>query len=195
MKYVIVTVVIAAIFLKLPSEAAARPHEDTATSRQEDRTPHREGRDDARGPFEHKTGDNHPSEPRREEQPAPSKSPIEQAVALKYQQHLKQRQDAARASRKDSRKDAKTWNDGRSLRAEQHRQDTTRALGNIADRSDLKAELATHADRMARLNRALDVAEDKADSSLIARTNELIRREIARDAQVIAAIKAKAGAP
>lgn len=196
MKYAIVPLTIAAIFLGMPSIASSRQHEDTATSRQEDRSPHREGRDDARGPLEHKApGFNHPDQTQREGQPASSKSALEQSEALKYRQHLKLRQDATRASRKDSRKDAKAWNDGRTLRAEKHRQEMTLALGNVAARSDLKAELATHADHMARLNRALDVAEDKADGPLITRSNDLIRREIARDAQVVTAIKAKAGTP
>jgi len=121
--------------------------------------------------------------------------PLGQGEAKRYQEHLKQHQDAARASRKVARKDPKAWNDGRSLRAESHRREVTQTLGNVVDRPEVKAELATHADRMARLNRALDVAEDKGDSALVTRTNELIRRETTRDAQVIAAINARAGAP
>jgi hypothetical protein len=48
---------------------------------------------------------------------------------------------------------------------------------------------------MARLNRVLDVVEEKGDTALITRVQGMIRREIARSARVIAAVKARAGVP
>jgi len=48
---------------------------------------------------------------------------------------------------------------------------------------------------MARLNRALDLAEEKSDTTLVNQTNDLINREIARDANVMAGIQAQAGTP
>ena len=197
MKYKFVPFAVVSIGLGLPSLAQSRPHEDIRTNGQESRGPHREGRDEPRRSNENKDGSRRPIEPQNVAQapPVAVAPPLGQNEAARYQEHLKQHQDAARASRKDARKDPKAWNDGRSLRAESHRREVTQTLGNVTDRPDAKAELATHADRMARLNRALDVAEDKGDSGLVTRTNELIRRETARDAQAIAAVKASAGAP
>ena len=121
--------------------------------------------------------------------------PSDQEWKAHLEEHMRQTQDAARAARKASRKDAKSWNDGRSLRAETHRRDVAQALGNLANTAEAKAELATHADRMARLNRILDLAEDQGNNAVVSRANELVRRELERNARAIAAIKAKAGMP
>ena len=71
------------------------------------------------------------------------------------------------------------------------RSQVTQTWGNIADQPEAKAELATHAERMAQLNRILDVAQDKGDTALAAKTNAVIQREIARDTRVLQGIRAK----
>ncbi|HWZ88767.1 MAG TPA: hypothetical protein VNW92_07950 [Polyangiaceae bacterium] len=91
-------------------------------------------------------------------------------------------------------KDPKTWNDGRPQRAGQHRSEIASTWGNAVNTPDAQAELKLHADRMARLNRILDIANQKGDTALAARVQTDIQTETDRDAQAMQAIRAKAGA-
>ncbi|MEO8906090.1 MAG: hypothetical protein ABI488_26275 [Polyangiaceae bacterium] len=97
------------------------------------------------------------------------------------------------AQRQAARKDMRAWDAAREQRAARDRNETATNWGDIAERADAKAELATHAERMAQLNRILDVAKDKNDSALAARTNAVIQREITRDTRVLQGIRAKGG--
>ncbi len=106
---------------------------------------------------------------------------------------LKEQQDA-RAKRQVAKKDSHAWDAAREQRAAEARAQVTSTWGNLAERPEAKAELATHAERMAQLNRILDVAQDKGDAALVAHTNSVIQREIARDARVLQSIRAKEGA-
>ena len=47
---------------------------------------------------------------------------------------------------------------------------------------------------MARLNRILDIAQDKGDSALATHAKTVIQREIARDTRVLLALQAKGDA-
>jgi hypothetical protein len=81
-------------------------------------------------------------------------------------------------------------------RALDHRKETIDTWGpSVVNRADARAELATHADRMARLNRVIDIAEDKGDPAMAARAKNLIGLEIARDARAMQEIKSRAGVP
>jgi hypothetical protein len=95
---------------------------------------------------------------------------------------LKQEQDAARARRAPLLKDEKRWESERNVRAENHRREIAQQWANVAERPAARAELATHADRMARLNRALDLAE-ASDAALVSRINDLICRKNSRHAR------------
>jgi Spy/CpxP family protein refolding chaperone len=97
------------------------------------------------------------------------------------------------AQREAARKDARAWEASREQRAAQDRNETATTWGDIAEEADAKAELATHAERMAQLNRILDVANDQHDASLTARTNAVIQREISRDIRVLQAVRARVG--
>jgi hypothetical protein len=105
---------------------------------------------------------------------------------------LKEQQDE-RAKRQQAKKDPRAWEASREQRADKARSELTSTWGDIAEQPDAKAELATHAERMAQLNRILDVAQDENDAALVARTNAVIQREIARDTKVLQGIRAKEG--
>jgi len=196
MKQQMVPLTVVAVCLGLPSLALSRPREDPRADGQELRDQRRKGREETRGSNEAEDGRRRPNGPEGSGQPPPgAPKPTEQNDRAKYQEHLRQHQEAARVSHKAARQDPKAWSDGRSQRAESHRREIAQTFGNLTDTPEAKVELATHADRMARLNRALDIAEGNGDTSLVNRINDLIQREIARDAQAISTIKAKAGVP
>lgn len=102
---------------------------------------------------------------------------------------LLRQQDEEHLRRQAERKDLRAWEARRDQRALEARNELQSTWGPALDRPEARTELAIHADRIARLNRILDVAEDKADAALIARTRAVIQREIARDARVLHAIR------
>ncbi len=105
---------------------------------------------------------------------------------------LKEQQDE-RAKRQLAKKDPHAWDASREQRAAESRSQLTSTWGDVAEQPDAKAELATHAERMAQLNRILDVAQDEGNTALVTRTNAVIQREIARDTKVLQGIRAKEG--
>jgi hypothetical protein len=116
-----------------------------------------------------------------------------QETEAQIRDRLLRQQAADRAQRQAARKDTRAWDAAREQRALEARSQVNATWGNLADRPEAKAELATHAERMAQLNRILDVAQDKGDTALAARTNSVIQREIARDTRILQAIRAKDG--
>jgi hypothetical protein len=112
---------------------------------------------------------------------------------VRYEQRLKQEQDADRAHRRELMKDEKRWDAERNMRAENRRRSIIQQFARVAELPAARAELAVHADRMARLNRAMDIAESTSDSASLARINDLIRRENARHARTMADFRV--GAP
>ncbi|HTA91013.1 MAG TPA: hypothetical protein VK745_15595 [Polyangiaceae bacterium] len=103
---------------------------------------------------------------------------------------LLRRQEEEHARRQAERRDERAWDARREQRALDARNELLSTWGPALDRGEARSELSIHADRMARLNRILDVAEDRADAALIARTQAVIQREIARDARVLHRIRA-----
>ncbi len=108
---------------------------------------------------------------------------------------LQRQQEDEHARRQAERKDERAWDAKREQRALIARNELQSTWGPALDRPEARAELALHADRIARLNRILDVAEDKGDGALIARAKGVIQREIARDARVLHAIRARLEVP
>ncbi|HEY2410198.1 MAG TPA: hypothetical protein VGI10_29540 [Polyangiaceae bacterium] len=143
---------------------------------------------------------------RRDQQAAPAPSiPVAEAPAApgavapaapdpQLTQRLREAEQQRERDRRNGQKDSRAWNDGRSQRAATHRQQLSSTWGSLVNNPDAKAELATHADRMARLHRILDIANEKGDTALAARAQADIDAEIARDSQVMQSIRAKAGA-
>jgi hypothetical protein len=102
---------------------------------------------------------------------------------------LQREHDAEYLRRQAARRDHAAWEAGREQRALDARNQLLATWGPLTDRADARAEFTTHADRMAQLNRILDVALDKGDSALAAHCRNVIQREIARDARIMAAIR------
>jgi hypothetical protein len=192
MKHRIVPLAVVAGCLGLSSIALSQPHEDVRPGR-DDRGAHR---DDAKRDDAKRDDPRHMKDPKGEvPRPPGAVQPGDRDWGNRFEQHGRQEQDAARAHRKELRKNEKTWNEERQLRAERHRRDVAQSLAHVLEVPEARAELFTHSERMARLNRILDVVEEKGDTALIARVQGMIRREIARSARVIAALKARAGVP
>jgi len=182
MKHAIVPLTVVAMCLGLPSIAMSQPHDG--------RDPHRDAREDPR----------HANDPKGDPRVDPRGMPAHEAPpgarpirpeerdnAVRYEQRLRQEQDAARARRAALLKDDRRWEAERNARAENHRREIAQQWVHVADRPAARVELSLHADRMARLNRALDLAE-ASDAALVRRINDLIRRENARHARIMAEI-------
>lgn len=116
-------------------------------------------------------------------------------AAEQWREHFQKQQEQERLHRKEERRDLKAWIASRNQRAEQRRKDIATSWGTSVNTPEARAELTLHADRMARLNRLLDIYEDKGDTAAQARVKVLLDREIARDSNAMASIRARAGAP
>ena len=116
-----------------------------------------------------------------------------QETEAQIRDRMLKQQEAERAQRQAARKDTRAWEAGREQRAAEARSQLSATWGGLAELPDAKAELATHAERMAQLNRILDVAQDQGNTALISKTNAVIQREIARDTRVLQSIRAKEG--
>ena len=185
MKSRIAPLTVVAMCLGLPSLAMARPNEDVRSVRDEPGGPRHEDRGDPRHEHEHE------HEPMREVPPGGRPlRPMERENAVRYEDHLRREQVEARARRLALIKDQRRWGEERRMRAEAHRRAIALQWTHVSERPAARAELAIHANRMARLNRALDVAESSSDTAMVARINDLIRRENARHARTMAAIEA-----
>jgi hypothetical protein len=116
-----------------------------------------------------------------------------QETEAQIRDRLLRQQQLDRAQRQAARKDARAWDAAREQRAAEARSQLSATWGGVAEDPDAKAEFAIHAERMAQLNRILDVAQDKGDTALAARCNNVIQREIARDTRILQGIRARGG--
>ena len=121
---------------------------------------------------------------------APLAAPALDRSLLKRLQEL---EGARRTERREGLKDPKAWEEHRAQRATAHRQQLATLWGSVVGTIDGQARLRMHAERMARLNRMLDLAEQKHDSSLIATINADIASELARHVQAMQKLKVEAG--
>ncbi len=96
---------------------------------------------------------------------------------------LEQLEAARRQNRAQALADPKAWAASRAQRAAQHRLEILQVWGNVVNSIDGQANLRIHAQRMARLNRMLDLAEHAADQALSARIRADIQRELVRHAK------------
>jgi len=135
----------------------------------------------------------HDHEVRKEEAEHKEAQLQHQESEAQIRDRLLKQQQLERTQRQAARKDTRAWDAAREQRAAEARNQVNATWGNLADQPEAKAELATHAERMAQLNRILDVAQDKGDTALASKTNAVIQREIARDTRVLQAIRAKEG--
>src|SRR6516164_11668335 len=89
---------------------------------------------------------------------------IRKETAEQVRARMQQREDQERAKRETDRKDEQKWKAERAKRADDWRNDMAQQWGNTLDRPEARSELSLHSDRMARLNRILDIAQDKKDT-------------------------------
>jgi len=110
-------------------------------------------------------------------------------------QRVQELEGARRTARQAGLKDPKAWEANRAQRASVHRQQLATLWGSVVDRIDGQARLRLHADRMARLNRMLDLAEQKGERPLSATIRADIAAELARHVRAMQQLKAEAGLP
>jgi hypothetical protein len=139
------------------------------------------------------TGVVDPHDARREEAEHRQAQLQHQETEAQIRDRLLKQQQLDRLQRQAARKDARAWEAAREQRAADARSQVNATWGSLAEQPDAKIELATHAERMAQLNRILDVAQDKGDTALASHCNSVIQREIARDARILQAIRAREG--
>jgi hypothetical protein len=108
---------------------------------------------------------------------------------------LEQLQASRRITRRQAITDAKTWEENRATRASAHRARVAALWGDVVGTIDGQARLRTHAEHLARLNRMLDLAEQKQDAALITRVQAGIVRELERHLQAMLQLQAAAGRP
>lgn len=105
------------------------------------------------------------------------------AVSAKFLARLSLLEGARRLNRAQEQADANAWTASRAERAAQHRKEIAELWGNVVYRIDGQANLRIHAERMSRLNRMLDLAQQAADQALIVRIRADITRELTRHAK------------
>ncbi len=102
-------------------------------------------------------------------------------------------QDTRRQSREQELTDAQSWRDNRGQRADAHRALLGQIWGGLVDSPDARAALRIHADRMARLNRMLDVAQQSGDRTPIKRIRADIASELVHHARNMQTLRAALG--
>jgi hypothetical protein len=107
----------------------------------------------------------------------------------RYHEHLDREYELDRARRREAIRDEVRWERERELRAEAHRRAVEMQWDRVSDAHAARVELGIHADRMARLNRALDLSEEAGDEAMRLRIHALIGRENVRHARRMAEIR------
>ena len=118
---------------------------------------------------------------------------IRKETAEQVRARMQQKEEQDRAKREAERKNDAQWKADRTKRAEAWRSDMANQWGNTLDMPEARTELNTHSDRMARLNRILDIAEDKHDTTLAAHCKQVIQKEVARDSKVMQDLRDREG--
>jgi len=126
------------------------------------------------------------AEQRTDDTPLPSFDPKLTAKLLELQA-------TRRAARRTALEDPKRWDEERSQRASEHRAQLVALWGTLVGSIDGQAHLRLHADRMARLNRMLDLAEQKKHPALVKRIRSDIERELTHHARVMLQLRAAMG--
>lgn len=108
-------------------------------------------------------------------------------------QRLIQEEAAHRQAREVGMKDPKAWAEQRAQRAARRRAEIGQIWGALVDGPDAQARLRIHADRMARLNRMLDLAEQARDSAVIERVRGDVQKALLAHAQDMQTLRAALG--
>ncbi len=114
--------------------------------------------------------------------------------AAVYATRLQRLDEDRRQKRAQLRRDPHVWEAGRATRDEEHRRQLEGVWGGaLLSRPECRAELELHADRVARLNRIIDVAEDQHNAALVTHARTVLNREIARNARAMADLRVRLG--
>ncbi len=100
-------------------------------------------------------------------------------------------EDQRERERRDKIRNEAQWEASQDARAAAHRREVMEHWGAIASRAEARAELQIHAERMASLNRILDIAVDSHDADLTSHCRRVMQREIARNARAMAKLEAE----
>jgi hypothetical protein len=115
-------------------------------------------------------------------------------AAADYAARLQKVEDGLRAKRAELRRDQKAWDAGRAAREAEHRRQLEGVWGAaFLARPECHAELDLDAERIARINRIIDIAEDTHNAALLAHAQRVLGRELARHARVMAELRARLG--
>ena len=124
-------------------------------------------------------------------------APATGAVAVRSEAqlvaHLQELEAGRRKVREVALKEPQSWAVNRPIRAAQHRQQIAQLWGNVVGSIDAQASLRMNADRMARLNRMLDLAEEKHDAALVSRLRADVTRELVRHVHTMQQVIASTG--
>jgi hypothetical protein len=108
-----------------------------------------------------------------------------------YQNRLQRIQDERFTQRQALRHDERGWESSRAQREADHRRQLEGVWGpQFLRRPEVRPELAMDADREARLERMIDLAQDAHDAASEARARAILAREFARHARAMAALRA-----
>ena len=187
-----VSIVLVAASLGAASPVLAQPRTPAPPARKSAPDAHRDVRDDHKNPPDARKDNHDDHRDNHDDHRGPAEAPP--ARPGDAREHFIQLQNQERERRKDARKDAAAWAAGRQRRAAEERKEITATWGSVSTNAEAKAELTAHAERMARLNRVLDLAEDRSEPTVAARAKTLIEREITRHTNAMTAIKVRVGA-
>jgi len=115
-------------------------------------------------------------------------------VGAPYAVRLQRMYEDRRLKRAEERRDARAWEAARAAREMEHRRELAGVWGaNFLGRPECRAELELHADRVARINRIIDIAEDQHATLLLEHARAVLNREIARNARIMGDLHARLG--
>jgi hypothetical protein len=128
------------------------------------------------------------------DKPGDKPGPVPPAAINEWAGKLQKIEDDRRAKRGDERRDQKHWEEGREAREAEHRKQLENVWGQeFLQRPECKEELALNAERVARLDRIIDIAEDTHNAAMLARARAILAREFRRHARVMAELRARLG--
>ena len=116
------------------------------------------------------------------------------AAAAEYAAKLQKIEDDRRKQRDDDRKDAKKWDSERDKRADDRRKALEGVWGApFLGRPEVRSEMELHAERVARIERVIDIAQDTHNAALLAHAQRVLAKEFARNARVMAELRERLG--
>jgi hypothetical protein len=111
-----------------------------------------------------------------------------------YAARLQKLEDDRRAKRAEERRDQKAWEAARERREAERRRELEVIWGQeFLRRPECRAEMELDAERVARLDRIIDIAEDTHNAALLARARAVLAREVRRHARVMAELRLRLG--